>query len=256
VPEALAPRASYDRIAHLYDADMARNMAFDDVSLYMHLARQAGGRVLELGCGNGRIMLELLAQGIDTVGIDCSPGMLFHLRQKAAARGLLPKVCLMDARALGFSEKFALVLCPYSLITYMTGVEDAARMLAAIRGVLAPDAFVIVDAFIPRPLAPDIGLTVDYRRRCGNAVLTRSKRVEKIDSRVNRVVRRYELVGADGRLLERIETSEDVRLYTPEDLVLLLDTSGFVAEQHWWDYTPGRRAGSAQFFTVSARSTH
>ncbi len=57
-----------------------------------------------------------------------------------------------------------------------------------------------------------------------------------------------------GRLLERIETSGDLRLYAPEDLVLLLDTSGFVAEQQWRDYSVGRRADGAQFFTLSARA--
>ena len=179
--------------------------------------------------------------------------MLSQLQQKAIARGLVPKVCLMDACALGFTEKFAAVLCPYSLVTYMTGVDDAAHMLAAIRGVLAPGATLVIDAFIPRPTASGSGFDLDYRREYGNAVLTRSKRVTMVAPSVNRVVRRYELVGADGRLLERIETSEDVRLYAPEDLILLLGASGFTMEQQWWDYAAGDRPTGAQFFTVSAR---
>src|SRR5947208_8891020 len=206
VPDGLAPRASYDSIAHLYDVDMARNMAFDDAALYTQVAQRAGGRVLELGCGNGRILLELLGQGIDAIGVDCSPRMLSQLRHKAAARGVVPKLCLMDARALGFTETFALVLCPYSLVTYMTGVDDAAHMLAAIRSVLAPNALVVIDAFIPRPMAPDTGFNLDYRRNWGDAVLIRSKRVAMVAPRVNRIDRRYELVAADGRLLQRIET--------------------------------------------------
>jgi ubiquinone/menaquinone biosynthesis C-methylase UbiE len=254
VPDGLAPRASYDRIAHLYDVDMARNMAFDDIALYTQLAERAGSRALELGCGNGRIMLELLDHGIDAIGIDCSPGMLSQLRQKATVRGLVPKLCLMDARALAFTNAFAMVLCPYSLITYMTGADDAARMLAAIRGVLAPGATVVIDAFIPRPTASGTDFSLDYRRDHGDAILTRSKRVAAIAPRVNRIERQYELVAADGRLLERIETSEDVRLYSPEDLVLLLNTSGFVIEQQWWDYAAGERPAEAQFFTLSAHS--
>jgi SAM-dependent methyltransferase len=253
VHNGAAPRASYDRIAHLYDVDMARNMAFDDVALYAQASQRAGGRVLELGCGNGRILLELLDRGIDAVGIDCSPRMLAHLRQKAAARALAPNVCLMDARTLGFTEAFALVLCPYSLITYMTGADDAARMLAAIRGVLMPGATVIIDAFIPRRSASGTEFTVDYRRGHADGVLTRAKRVVALAPSVNRIDRRYELATVDGHLLERIETSEDVRLYAPEDLVRLLGTSGFVIEQQWWDYEAISRPAAAQFFTVSAR---
>ena len=34
------------------------------------------GAVLGLGCGNGRVLLPLLARGIDAIGIDRSAGML------------------------------------------------------------------------------------------------------------------------------------------------------------------------------------
>jgi SAM-dependent methyltransferase len=247
------PRANYDSIAHLYDLDMARNMAFDDVAFYARLARGAQGRVLELGCGNGRILLDLLARGIDMVGADSSPGMLSELVKKAATRGFAPRVCLMDARALAFGEQFALVLCPYSLITYMTGAGDAARMLAAVRDVLAQGATIIVDAFIPRPSPPDTGYSLDYRREQRDMILTRSKRVAAIAPNINRVERRYELVASDGRLVERIETCEDVRQYAPEELMHLLGTSGFKVEQQWWDYGAAGGPVGAQFFTVSAR---
>jgi SAM-dependent methyltransferase len=256
MPDGLAPRASYDSIAHLYDVDMARNMAFDDVGLYATLAQQAEGRVLELGCGNGRILLELLHQGIDAVGVDSSARMLGELRHKAALRGLAPNLCLMDARALGFSGQFALVLCPYSLITYMTDVGDALRMLASIRGVLAPGGAVVVDAFVPRPTVAGNVFTVDYRREHGDAVLTRSKRIAAAAPGVNRIERRYELVDTDGSLLERIDTCEDVRPQSPEDLALLLSASGFAIEQQWWDYREGARPAGAQYFTASARKAH
>jgi SAM-dependent methyltransferase len=253
MPELSVPRANYDRIAHLYDLDMARNMSFDDVAFYARLAQRAHGRVLELGCGNGRILLDLLARGIDVVGVDSSPGMLSQLVQKATTRGLVPKVCRMDARALAFGERFALVLCPYSLITYMTGALDAARLLAAVRDVLAESSTLIIDAFIPRASPPGAGYRLDYRREHRDKVLTRSKRVAAIAPNINRIERRYELVASDGRLVERIETCEDVREYAPEELVHLLGTSGFTVEQQWWDYGATGGPVGAQFFTLSAR---
>ena len=253
MPDGSTPRASYDSIAHLYDVDMGLNMAFNDVALYKQLAQDANGRVLELGCGNGRILLELLELGIDAIGADCSPRMLSLLRQKAVARGIASQVCLMDARALGFTETFSLVLCPYSLITYMTGSGDAERMLAAMRGVLAPGATIVVDAFIPRATAVHADFSLDYRRAHRDGVLTRSKRVAAIAPSINRIERRYELVSTDGQVLERIDTREDVRLYAPGDLVALLSEAGFAIERQWWDYKAGDRAAAAQFFTISAR---
>ena len=137
--------SAYDRIAHLYDVDMALNMRFDDVGFYVRVAAHHGGRVLELGCGNGRILLELMTRGIEAVGIDESAKMLDGLADKAAARGLPVRACRMDALRLAFGARFDVVLCPYSLVTYMAKDNAAARFVDGIRGVLAPRGIVVVE---------------------------------------------------------------------------------------------------------------
>lgn len=248
-----APRASYDSIAHLYDVDMARNMPFDDIAFYVEQAAASGGRVLELGCGNGRILLALLDRGIDAVGIDCSPVMLDQLRCKAQPRGFIPNLCLMDARQLAFRGAFAMVLCPYSLITYMSGIGDDARMLDGIRDALAPGGRVIVDAFIPRAYVHRAQFAVDYRRPFGEAFLTRSKRVVPVAPGLNRVERRYELATAEGAVMHRIDTREHVRPLAPATLLQRLADCGFDTEREWWDYATTAQGAWAQFYTVSAR---
>ncbi len=252
MPDGRAGLSNYDRIAHLYDVDMGRNMAFDDAAFYVDLATRAGGRVLEIGCGNGRILLELQRHGVDAVGVDASAGMLKELRRKAAERGVDAAVCRMDARKLAFRSTFSMVLCPYSLITYMAAGDDAARLLSGIRNALTPTGTVVVDAFIPRQTTPDDEFRVDYRREHPAGVLVRSKRVATVGSRTNRIERRYELVAADGRLVERIDTCEDICPYSPEEIVAMLTRSGFAIEQSWGDYGASP-AGEGQFFTVSAR---
>ena len=64
------------------------------------------------------------------------------------------------------------------------------------------------------------------------------------------------VVTTDGQVLERIDTREDVRLYAPEDLALLLRESRFAIERHWWDYNVGDRRAAAQYFTISARKAN
>src|SRR5438105_6341977 len=136
---------AYDSIADLYDADMAQNMRFDDVGFYHRLCAKHGGHILELGCGNGRILRELASRQLDIVGVDRSQKMLAALVSKATARGLPVRACVMDVRQLGFRKKhFDVVLCPYSLVTYMTAEDDAKRMLDEIKGVLAPGGIVVV----------------------------------------------------------------------------------------------------------------
>ncbi|MEP6941839.1 MAG: class I SAM-dependent methyltransferase [Betaproteobacteria bacterium] len=250
---ATTPRDSYDRVAHLYDVDMARNMAFDDVALYLDQSMRGGGAVLELGCGNGRILLALVERGIDAVGVDCSPKMLAELGRKARERGLRPRTCLMDARQLAFANSFATVLCPYSLITYMSAAGDRERMLAETFAVLAPGGNAIVDAFVPRATAMHQDFALDYRRSIGKASLRRSKRVMSIAPGVHRIERRYELTAGDGTVVERIDTIEEIRPLAPEDLVRELRVCGFEIEREWWDYGARPDRAGAQFYTVSAR---
>ena len=250
---APSPRDNYDRIAHLYDVDMARNMPFDDVGLYVDQAARNGGRVLEAGCGNGRILLALLERGIDAVGIDCSPGMLDELQRKGRERGIGAPACLMDVRRLAFKQGFDTVLCPYSLITYMSGAGDRERMLDGVFRALVPEGLVVVDAFIPRTSAFRSQFALDYRRPLGESFLMRSKRVVAVAPGVNRVERRYELTTADGAVMQRIDTRVDLCPLSPDDLLNVLEDRGFDIERDWWDYGARTSPQGAQFYTVSAR---
>jgi len=40
-------------------------------------------RVLDAGCGTGRVAIELARRGLDVVGVDADPGMLSAARAKA-----------------------------------------------------------------------------------------------------------------------------------------------------------------------------
>ena len=227
---------NYDRIARFYEVDMARNMRFDDVGFYTALCARRGGRVLELGCGTGRILLPLLAAGVDAVGVDASAGMLAELTRAAAAQGLPAPVCRMDVRALAFAPGFSTILCPYSLVTYLNAPGDVDGLFAAARTLLAPGGRFVVDAFVPRPVRATIDWQQDYVRPFGDGFLVRSKRIVPLSSELNRIERRYEVQDADGVPRETIAVSETIRPVTPEELASRLIGAGFALERTVWDY--------------------
>ena len=246
------PNPAYDRIAHLYDIDMARNMRFDDVGFYARTCAMHGGRALEIGCGNGRVLLELLARGVDAYGVDAAANMLAELAAKAAQRGLPLRAGRMDARRLAVGRAFDVVVCPYSLITYMPTEDDARALLSEARRVLGSRGILVVDAFVPRPVASGLGFVRDYLRPFGAGQLIRSKRVTAVDARINRIERRYEIMTAEGRVAETIETCEEIRTYAPGQLLALLEAAGLVARDQVWNYGTGDSRAEAQFFTVVA----
>jgi SAM-dependent methyltransferase len=245
---------NYDRIARFYEVDMARNMPFDDVGFYLGVCRRRAGAALELGCGSGRILLPLLAQGVAATGIDASEGMLRELRQRAQGRSLTAAVCRMDLRSLAFRRGFEVVLLPYSLVTYLTGDDDLARAFAGVRDVLLPGGLLVIDAFIPRPVTPHADFRLDYRRPFGEHVLARWKRIAPQGPRINRIERRYQVLGPDDRVLDQVEVAENIRPFDPEQLRTLVAAHGFAVDEAWWDYTRREPEAGAQFFTVVARA--
>src|SRR5215468_395549 len=102
----------YDEVpAALYDTIYPQR---DDISEYEKMAAQTGGPILELGCGTGRVLLSLAAQGYSVVGVDNSAQMLAGLEQRLSAFG--PEVAarveymLADAREVQLGRRFPVVL--------------------------------------------------------------------------------------------------------------------------------------------------
>ena len=73
----------YDPIAELYDA-WSRQVT-EDIAFYVDEALAAGGTVVELGVGTGRIAVPTAAAGVRVIGVDSSSPMLDVCRRRAAA---------------------------------------------------------------------------------------------------------------------------------------------------------------------------
>ena len=76
--------SAYDSIAELYDP-WSRSVT-EDVPFYVAEAHTAGGPIVELGVGTGRIAIPIAASGVDVIGVDSSPGMLEVCRARPSWR--------------------------------------------------------------------------------------------------------------------------------------------------------------------------
>ncbi len=104
-----------------------------DLQLWRTLADEAGGPILDLGCGTGRVALDLAARGFDVTGIDSDPALIDALRARAGARDLRLQAVAADARAFELGKTFALAISPMQVVQLLGGRDGRARMLAAVR---------------------------------------------------------------------------------------------------------------------------
>src|SRR5436189_2875890 len=86
--------------------------ASGDVEFYRSLAREAGGPVLELGCGTGRVLLPIARDGSACTGLDSSEAMLEELRRKNPPDNLRLVAGRMQSFDLG-ADRFALIFSAF-----------------------------------------------------------------------------------------------------------------------------------------------
>jgi SAM-dependent methyltransferase len=131
----------WDDYARFYDWENARTMGRRDVRFWQRLAGRVDGRVLELGCGTGRVAIPVAKTGARVVGIDRSATMLDRARKRARRSKLTGSLQLVrgDVRALPFpSASFALVAAPYGILQSLLDDETLDAALASAHRVLAP----------------------------------------------------------------------------------------------------------------------
>jgi SAM-dependent methyltransferase len=149
-PEAGVATSPYDAIAELYDP-WSRSVT-EDIPFYVAEARKAGGPVVELGVGTGRIAVPTAMAGVRVIGVDSSAGMLEVCRRAADAAGVtkLLDLRLGDLSAPPVSEQVRLVTCPFRSYLHLQDDESRHAALTAARDLLAPGGRLIFDVFAPR----------------------------------------------------------------------------------------------------------
>lgn len=131
----------WDDYAPFYDWENARTLGRRDVPFWQRLVQARGGRVLELGCGTGRVTVPLArTQAAEIVGIDRSWPMLARGRARVR-RARVAGVSLVrgDVRHLPFvPASFGTVIAPYGVLQSLLSERDLKRTLDAVAGLLSP----------------------------------------------------------------------------------------------------------------------
>ena len=139
---------TYRKFALYYDA-YVRDFK-KDIPLYLNFVRE-GENVLEVGCGTGRILKQLLDAGCYVTGVDISPDMLFIAREKLAKyisagklRILKHNLCIET-----IPEKFERAFVTFYTFNYLVSQCERERFMHNIYDILEPSGIIIIDLLYP-----------------------------------------------------------------------------------------------------------
>jgi SAM-dependent methyltransferase len=136
-----------------------------DLELWRELAEAAGGPVLDVGCGTGRVALDLAARGHAVTGLDSDKELVDELAHRAREAGLRVDAVCADARSFSLPGSFALAIAPMQVIQLMGGAEGRRALLTRVREHLEPggraavalaDPFEAVEPEESLPPLPDV----------------------------------------------------------------------------------------------------
>jgi SAM-dependent methyltransferase len=122
-----------------HDVECGRYVA--DLDVWHELAREAGGPVLDVGAGTGRVALDLARAGHRVTALDLDAELLAALRERAA--GLPVDTVVADAAGFDAGEGYTLVAVPMQTIQLLPdaaarrGFFASARRAVAAGGVVA-----------------------------------------------------------------------------------------------------------------------
>jgi SAM-dependent methyltransferase len=217
-----------DTWAPIYDEVHAHLDPAAAVDALVDLA--AGGPVLELGIGTGRVALPLAARGVEVHGIEISEAMLARLRAKPGGAAL--PVTLGDFTEAPATGSYSLI---YIVFSTLFGLLTQDAQVSCIRNAaarLAPGGKLVVEAFVPDPTRFDRGQRMQVNRIEDNRV---DVLVTRHDPVVQRVKSQLMIFSPAGTTFYPVE----VRYAWPLEIDLMAQLAGLRLRERWGDWRRG-----------------
>lgn len=121
-----------------------------DPEPYARFIEHSGQPALELGCGDGDPMLDLLAMGLDVEGVDSSLDMLDRFADAAAARGLDATLHHATFQSMDLGKQYRSIYLAGATFNLLPDDAAVSAALERIAAHLHPEGSVLIPLFKPQ----------------------------------------------------------------------------------------------------------
>jgi SAM-dependent methyltransferase len=211
-------------VAQLYEP-LAGSPA--DLEPILRFVKKSGSPTLELACGTGHPMLDLIERGHDVWGIDSSKEMLDLCREKAKNRGLHVQVERQLMQELNLEQHFQSCFIAGASFCLIDKLEDAQETLRRVYQHLVPGGTFLLSVFRPT-MASQPSAERSKTREDGSTISVQSVAQEDLTEEQIIVTRLCYRVRQAAHVVQRVERDWRIRWYDQNQLSLMLEQVGFV----------------------------
>jgi len=133
-------------VADLYEPLVSEHARADD---YVPFLEKSGTPALELACGSGLPILDLVERGYEVEGLDASQDMLDRCRAAAQARGLQITLHRGEMQAFELPRRYRSIFLAGASFTLLTSDADAQRALSCIHDQLEAGGSALIPLEVP-----------------------------------------------------------------------------------------------------------
>lgn len=140
----------YDKFSsEFYDYHATRN----DINFFLDYAKCTSGKILDLGCGTGRILIPIAKTGKEITGLDNSKHMLKICNDKIENEFNLNKsnIKLIKTNISNFNlnDIFSLVIIPFGAFNSLLNTSEQINCLNCINNHLEAKGLLVFDVWYP-----------------------------------------------------------------------------------------------------------
>lgn len=235
--EPLTLAIDFDAVADLYDSYVRVDF---DIPFWIQESKASPGKVLELGCGTGRVSIPLLKAGVQLSCVDYSSGMLACFRNKLRETGLACPVYRQDMVQLNLPDKYNLIFIPFHSFSEVVDSQRQLLALDRIRCHLSEYGVFICTLQNPVVRTTSMDGTLrpigEFPRTDGGTLTVSTRLTFDAETGIASGDQVYDQYTAEKNLIGHRILKIQFRLFRKDEFLTLASTCGYEVQELYGDY--------------------